>query len=206
MIGAYNLKEAENFRITVPIRFIHVHPDWQPNALSYDADIAILELDREVEFTNVIQPICLIEPNSHLNTILNGETVGFGVDENRQHGGYAVVINTPIQSIEKCISSNDHQNLISHRTFCGGNADGTGVCVGDSGSGLYVYKNMKFFLRGIVSSSISGGEYGCDVSKYAIFTDVVKYYSWIKSRGMFDAETKVQLLESEITNITTYFG
>ncbi len=40
---------------------IHIHPDWSPYLVKFDADIAIFELEFPVTFDNYIQPICLWE-------------------------------------------------------------------------------------------------------------------------------------------------
>ncbi|XP_070499055.1 chymotrypsin-like protease CTRL-1 [Chironomus tepperi] len=200
-IGAHDLKMRERHRITVAVKSIRVHPDWNPLLQSYDADIAVLELVKSVQYTDYIQPICLIEPNSPISSLTDGEVVGFGKSEKANHETIAQRINTPIQSNEKCIKSGQHESLVSHRAFCGGSANGTGVCLGDSGSGLFVFKNGKFYLRGIVSASLRGSLYGCNVNTYAVFTDVIKFHSWVKSGGVHEAETKVQQLEAEIMNL-----
>lgn len=36
-----------------------VHPLWKTDELKYDADLAILVLEDDVEFTEFVQPICL---------------------------------------------------------------------------------------------------------------------------------------------------
>lgn len=150
----------------------------------YDADIALLELDEELTFTDYIQPICLwdslTEPWKN-----NGYAVGYGKSEDltKLHENIAKKINIPFQSQEECfIKEPELASLGSNRTFCAGAADGTGVCLGDSGGGLFIYANNVVYLRGIVSSSlIKNG--ACDVNNYAIFTNVLKYTSWIKSFG-----------------------
>lgn len=51
--------------------------------------------------------------------------------------------------------------------------------LGDSGSGLFIEYNKVFYLRGFVSLSLfDNGD--CDVSNYAIYTNVLKYTEWIK--------------------------
>lgn len=36
-----------------------MHPQWSTIEKKYDADIALLVLDEDVEFTEFVQPVCL---------------------------------------------------------------------------------------------------------------------------------------------------
>jgi len=140
----------------------------------------VLVLESEVIFNKYIQPICM--PNSNSVVIKTGIVVGFGKseDETKVHENIPKLLETPIHSNEDCFF--DYPSLVtlsSRRTFCGGTGNGFGVCKGDSGSGLIVTDGTVYYLRGIVSSSIIGGRYGCDVNAYAVFTDVTKYIDWI---------------------------
>lgn len=36
-----------------------VHPDWNPDDIKYDADIALIKMDSPVKYTKFIRPICL---------------------------------------------------------------------------------------------------------------------------------------------------
>lgn len=38
---------------------VKVHPRWNPGDPKYEADLAILKMDREVQFSELIQPVCL---------------------------------------------------------------------------------------------------------------------------------------------------
>lgn len=56
----------------------------------------------------------------------------------------------------------------------------SGPCSGDSGGGFLVKSNNKWYLRGIISSSLVDPEtLLCDTNNYAVFTDTAKYTSWI---------------------------
>lgn len=62
--------------------------------------------------------------------------------------------------------------------------------LGDSGAGLHIKVNGVFYLRGLVSSTLLNKDGNCDTTTYAVYTDVLKYKSWIdgsqeevKSRG-----------------------
>lgn len=90
------------------------------------------------------------------------------------------IINIPIHSNDDCFFEfPDLLKISSRRTFCGGTGAGNGVCKGDSGSGMAVMYEGAYYLRGIVSSSLRNIDMSCDVNKYSIFTDVLKFSDWI---------------------------
>ncbi|XP_070504773.1 transmembrane protease serine 9-like [Chironomus tepperi] len=179
LLGVHNLSSRyEIGRVTFAVKSINIHPDWNINVQTFDADIAILELDSEITFNNYIQPICLAQPESSVASNSSGVVIGFGRSENKGIEDVAKILEIPLIDYHKCSEGEDHRHLISPRTFCGGTKDGRGVCDGDSGSGVYVKHNGRTYLRGIVSSSLST-VYECDVNKYAVFTEVTKFYDWI---------------------------
>lgn len=148
----------------------------------------MLILEKNIEFDEHIQPICLVQPKtlSDLSAIDTGVVVGFGRSEDfdKIHENIPKVITVPIHKRDSCfLEFPDLVRISSRRTFCRGYANGTGVCSGDSGSGLVVEHNEAYFLRGIVSSSIRGGKYGCDVDSYSVFTDILDYSDWINEIG-----------------------
>ena len=183
LLGSHDLKKfIEIGRTPYAVQRIIVHPDWNPLTEAYDADIAVLVLEREVTFNEHIQPVCLVTPKSNIAVLATGVVVGYGKseDETKRHENIPKILDTPIHTNENCFL--DHHALLkisSRRTFCGGTGTGIGVCRGDSGGGLFVKYGSAYYIRGIVSSSIIGGPYGCDVDVYSVFTDVTKYIDWI---------------------------
>lgn len=148
---------------------------------SYDADILLLEFDEgSIHFNNFIQPICLWSSEAEPK-ISSGVVTGWGKSENpdRLHENLPKLVEVRIQTNEKCfLETKALVDLSSERTFCAGLKNGSGVCNGDSGGGLFIKVEEVFYLRGIVSSSlIKDG--GCDVSKNAIYTNVLKFKQWI---------------------------
>lgn len=203
ILGAHNLSEIfEVGRTTEAVQEIHLHHEWNPYAPTYDADIAILELKQKVTFSEYIQPICIAIPNSEAALKAEGLIVGFGKSERTGQGepeNIARKIPSPIHSYEFCLNSSDHNNLISHRTFCGGYANGTSACLGDSGSGLIVQHQGLFYLRGIVSSSITDPYIGCNITSYSILSDVLEFYNWVTTGK--DDKTLTQDLIEEIRKL-----
>ena len=145
----------------------------------------MLTLTDDVHFGRYIQPICLIQPDSSVADISNGYAVGYGKseDETRVHENVLKFTETPINhDNEDCFYTNHTLlELSSKRTFCGGSRDGSGVCVGDSGNGLFVVDESIYYLRGIVSASLYTLN-SCDVHNYAIFTNIIKFYDWINEK------------------------
>ncbi|CAG9812257.1 unnamed protein product [Chironomus riparius] len=183
ILGAHNISQShEKGKITVGLKATHIHHEWNPNVDSYDADIAILELENEIPFTQFIQPICIVKPGSEIANKTFGYVTGFGKSERADIEDIARLVKTPIHSYQDCGAENKIlQSLISNRAFCGGFANGTGVCTGDSGSGLIVVHENRHYLRGIVSASLYGGINGCNLNEYSIFTDVLGFYGWIRT-------------------------
>lgn len=192
LLGVYNLNNSlEIGRTPYAIQSVNTHPEWSPHSENFDADIAVLVLETEVIYNKYIQPACVVFAGSNAVRITKGIVVGYGKSEDTSkiHESIPKVLETPIHSNEDCFL--EHHALVkisSRRTFCGGTGNGVGVCRGDSGGGLFVNENGAYSLRGIVSSSLIGGPYGCDVDVYSVFTDVTKYVDWINgvSLSRFD--------------------
>jgi secreted trypsin-like serine protease len=183
LLGVYNLNNSiEIGRTPYAIQSVNIHPEWSIHSESFDADIAVLVVETEVIYNKYIQPACVIYPNTNEVTITKGLVVGFGQSEDttKVHENIPKVLEMPIHKNEDCFF--EHKALLSissKRTFCAGTGHGIGVCRGDSGGGLYVFQYGAYALRGIVSSSLIGGPYGCDVDAYSVFTDVINYIDWI---------------------------
>jgi len=183
ILGGHNLEARNELgRKTASVVDIYVHHEWNPNLVSYDADIAIVKLAEPVTFSAFIQPICIAAPKSEAAIRTEGLVVGFGRSEHNRIENIARVITSPIHSYQFCAnSSKSHENLLSHRTFCGGFPNGTNVCEGDSGSGLIVKHNRLYYLRGIVSAALYDTLIGCNIDSYSVFTDILEFYSWVTS-------------------------
>lgn len=51
-----------------------VHPDWSPNDIKYDVDIALIQMDSPVKYSKFIRPICSLLPKllGRLGSLLVG--------------------------------------------------------------------------------------------------------------------------------------
>lgn len=174
-LGAYNISQQnDDNRIKIGIFGVLIHDGWDPNEISYDHDIALLKTNGEVQFNQFVRPICL--PNDQISRIKNGIVAGYGLfNESSITSDVPVKVELSIMSVFACFKI---QQSLSHvaweDSFCAGR-ENAGVCPGDSGSGLYVEINGRFYLKGIVSSLVSNLDYNCTHNNYAIFSDIQKY-------------------------------
>lgn len=178
----YDKKEAD--RIFIPVSSFHIHEEYDFLAETMDADIAVLVLKKNVEFTKFIQPICMMDLGPDLNAISEGVVVSYGHSETEK--GLPTLepkkIVSKIYENSVCPSKNEaFGSISSNRTFCGGDSKGTVVCNEDIGSGLFTKHDDHFYLRGIVSVVVGGNEGVCDDSTYSLFTDISKFIKWIEA-------------------------
>lgn len=74
------------------------------------------------------------------------------------------------------------KDYIDDNNFCAGNLNSNSICRGDSGGGLVMHLKDGWYIRGIASltpSMRSGPLDVCDLTQFAIFTDVVQFADWI---------------------------
>ena len=87
--------------------------------------------------------------------------------------------------------------ITSDRTFCATGAKDEGPCQGDSGGGLILHKENKWFLRGLVSASERSKKGSvCDPGIHVVFTDTAKFVSWTQSIKFFAEVSKVCVLKN----------
>lgn len=190
-LGAHNLKNnGEIGRYNVGVKNITLHDNWNPATNEYDGDIAIIKMADKIRFNNFMRPVCL--PVEEVNDVNNGEVASWGVyDDVGTVSFIPRKIEMPIVNKLKCLK--EEKGLIDtiwDEAFCAGKR-GAGVCQGDSGAGFYVSKNGKFYLRGIVSSSVRKP---CSESNLALYSDVIKYINFIKtSMELSQTGTTVQI-------------
>lgn len=101
---------------------IKTHPDYRP--LSANADIGLVTVRNQVEFTKFIRPICLWRDSNDLSLVVNQEGVvaGWGKDENGvPRTAEPRQVSLPIVSQEQCLrSAYQYRDITSNTTFCAG--------------------------------------------------------------------------------------
>ena len=205
LFGAHDLKDPyETGRTPLSPERIQVHRDWNPSIMKYDADIAIVTFEAgAIKFSTFVQPICLWNEKTD-PTQTEAHVSGWGQSQNleKKFEEIPTKLKVPIHTNEFCfLTEKDLVDLASNRTFCAGRGDGSGVCDGDSGGGVSIKVGSTFYFRGIVSSGLYDG-ISCDVSKFAIFTDVLKFKLWIDQIMSEDGEILIQKVVRAILRCT----
>lgn len=177
-----NYKEPGRFLLTP--RMIHVHDHWNPGTSQYEADLSLLEFEKgAIYLNNFVQPICLwFTDNQQSGTV--GIVTGWGKsqDGTKIHENEPKLIKVLIQDNNECLPGEPLlASLASSRTFCAGLKNASGVCHGDSGGGLSIQIERIYYIKGIVSSSLTD-QGQCDISKNAIYTNVPMYRDWIENK------------------------
>lgn len=184
ILGKHNLDDfSEIGSQTMYTKDIIIHPDFMSKDTSFDADIAIILLRKPVQYSQYIRPLCIFSESIKHFPGEKGTVIGWGKDHlEGTIKTYPSSIEMTLVSDVVCLRAHESfQYITSNRTFCAGNANGTGPCSGDSGGPLMFKRSGKWFLKGIVSASpIDVETHSCDLRTYVVFTDLRYFLTWIK--------------------------
>lgn len=155
-----------------------VHPKY--NFFTYEYDLALVQLDKAIEFAPHIRPICL-PTTDDLLTGRNATVTGWGrLSEGGTLPSILQEVQVPIVSNDRCKSmflKAGRQEIIPEIFLCAGH-DGGGQdsCQGDSGGPLQVKgRDGRYFLAGIISWGI-----GCaEANLPGVCTRISKFVPWI---------------------------
>ncbi|XP_014085764.2 trypsin-1 [Bactrocera oleae] len=157
---------------------ITTHPKY--NARTYDNDIAIIQLDKPVEMTELLHPVCMPTPGKSFK----GETAvvtGWGaIKVGGPTADTLQEVQVPIMSQEDCRKSRYGATRITDNMLCAGFDEGKkDSCQGDSGGPLHVVASgtREHQIAGVVS----WGE-GCAKAGFpGVYARVNRYGTWIKT-------------------------
>ncbi|MEW8548354.1 MAG: serine protease [Candidatus Thiodiazotropha sp.] len=183
---------------------VEIHENYRQFAYM-NSDIELIELSSPVEYTESIRPICL-EPARYNDRVFFGEeghimmtygkVAGCGFDWRGAKKRDLMEISIPYVDRNSCEDMFDEHRassrirvpdnfMLTDNMICAGNeVRRTGdTCKGDSGGALVMVAQNRWVQTGIVSFGI-----GCDRGNYGVYTNVGRYYEWIKQHTHFDQE------------------
>lgn len=147
-LGRYSLIDwSEIGAISSNVQQIIIHSDYKRQRESYDADIAILVMEKRVEFNEFIRPVCLWSGSSNIQHVegLKGTVVGWGKDgTDKIVSNIPKKVDLPIVNTITCVQTSESlYKAVSNRTFCAGTLMGDGPCHGDSGNFVIVFHHVS---------------------------------------------------------------
>ncbi|XP_077283417.1 phenoloxidase-activating enzyme-like [Arctopsyche grandis] len=167
--------------LKISIEKIISHPNFNFGVMKND--IALVRMERDVEFTDYIRPICLPQmnilenfPESSTHFIISGwnlmiNNVSKITATRKQH------LQVPIKKRSDCqkIYSEIMFTLLDEHVCAGGEL-GKSPCKGDSGIPLISFRNDQYELIGILSF----GPTHCGIQVPNLYTNVFSYIDWIR--------------------------
>ncbi|XP_037951652.1 serine protease snake-like [Teleopsis dalmanni] len=186
-IGDLNLKADENNvePQTLRIRNIYIHPSYR--STSYYNDIALLELEEDVEFTEFVRPIHLWVNESIPYTI--AFAMGYGATAfGKERTNRLTDLNMTIISNDECnrvmpALPETASGIISSQICAQDKLMNRDTCQGDSGGPLQLNvqgrrrrKRKHFYLIGITSYGLA-----CRSGNPSVHTRISSYLDWIES-------------------------
>ncbi|XP_054734614.1 uncharacterized protein LOC129242079 [Anastrepha obliqua] len=197
-LGEYDLStETETKHVDIDVVKSAPHPNY--GGSDRHNDIAILYLEKNVDFTDYICPICLLTSEKLRTKSYVGYhpfVAGWG---RTTEGGPSsnILQELQIDLMENSVCRRSYEankRLFSNQQFdnsvlCAGDlGGGRDTCRGDSGGPLMIpepYKGVtRFYALGVVSYGIGCGRIGVP----GVYTNTQKYIDWILDRL---AETKI---------------
>ncbi|XP_038145884.1 suppressor of tumorigenicity 14 protein homolog [Cyprinodon tularosa] len=153
------------------------HPYY--NAYTFDNDIALMELNSPVSYSDYIQPICLPSAQHDFDIGKSVWITGWGAT--REGGSAARILQkAQVRLINQMVCNDLMKGQVTSRMFCAGILEGgVDACQGDSGGPLSCPEsNGRLFLAGVVS----WGDGCARRNKPGIYTAVTKFRGWIKEK------------------------
>lgn len=171
-------RESKTDTVTVERKLVSakVYPNF--TVLTFNNDIAVLELESPVELGSTIRPACLPFDGNKDYTGRVAIVAGWGrTDERKPTASSLHKVAVPIMSKVECLKSGYPMGRITENMICAGYADGKkDACQGDSGGPLHVDGERGFIETvGIVSWGR-----GCARPNYpGVYTKISNYLDWI---------------------------
>ncbi|XP_029876455.1 suppressor of tumorigenicity 14 protein-like isoform X1 [Aquila chrysaetos chrysaetos] len=174
-MGLHTINEKSNRVAMRSIKRIIVHPQYDQSISDYD--IALLEMETSVFFSELVQPICLPSTSRIFVYGTVCYVTGWGAVKENSHLAKTLQ-EARVRIINQSVCNKLYDDLITSRMLCAGNLNGgVDACQGDSGGPLACTgKGNRWYLAGIVS----WGEGCARRNRPGVYTKVAALYDWIR--------------------------
>ncbi|XP_038225529.1 ovochymase-1 isoform X1 [Dermochelys coriacea] len=182
IVGDHDRTLKESTEQVKRVKTIVVHPDF--DTVSYDSDIALIQLGVPLELNTVVRPVCLPNSTQPLSSSVLCTMTGWGSTREADGSLASRLQQTQVPILESEVCERNyyfnHPGGITARMLCAGFASSGGQdsCQGDSGGPLVCHHEKEpFILYGIISWGV-----GCArPKKPGVYTRVRVFLDWIKS-------------------------
>ncbi|KAF2896726.1 hypothetical protein ILUMI_09449 [Ignelater luminosus] len=170
--------------VVVDVAQTIVHDKYDPAVLSRRHDIALLQLQKEISFSNFIKPVCVpLSPdfdNSEYNKSKQATVIGWGMPvfdtQNHTKQRTEVVLVSPLECSRIYREKLQVSTSASHLCIRGvGNAN---FCKGDTGGPLMV-ADVAGAKKNWIAIGISSYSAGCQGEFPGVYTRISSYSDWI---------------------------
>uniref|UniRef100_A0A452SXF1 Serine protease 27 n=1 Tax=Ursus maritimus TaxID=29073 RepID=A0A452SXF1_URSMA len=185
LLGARQLVRPGPHAVFARVKRVESNPLYQGMASS--ADVALVELEAPVTFTNYILPVCVPDPSVVFETGMNCWVTGWGSpsEEDRLPNPRVLqklavpIIDTPRCNLlySKDAESGFQPKAIKDDMLCAGFAEGKkDACKGDSGGPLVCLVGQSWLQAGV----ISWGEGCARRNRPGVYIRVTSHHAWIR--------------------------
>nr|XP_054926811.1 trypsin alpha-3-like [Dermacentor andersoni] len=153
-----------------------LHPRYDDKTLKND--IAVLELSRKLKFSDHVQPVCLPTEDFPPLPGTVGIVAGWGYtsESGQQHRNpYLLYVTQVIKGPEYCKAKMEGYYYSPSTAFCAYRYS-YDACQGDSGGGLMVLHDERWYTVGIISYGVGCATPGMP----GVYTDVTRYVGWLR--------------------------
>ncbi|KAJ8673962.1 hypothetical protein QAD02_005224 [Eretmocerus hayati] len=165
--------------ISVGIEEQIVHESYDSNAADQHSDIALLRLNRDVEFTSFISPICLPRDDQVSQKL---QVAGWGKTATKSESDVKLKVSLPLVETKKCFDTYGKFGVkLGVGQICAGGVRGEDSCRGDSGGPLMqVDRQPDGLQRWSEVGVVSFGPSPCGMPGWpGVYTKVYDYTPWI---------------------------
>lgn len=177
ILGDHDRRDEEKWQELRLIERVIIHPQFVKK--TFNNDIALIKMNRNIEFNDRVRPVCL-PPKDRSYNGQDTTVVGWGkLAEGGVPANILQQVSVPIISQKKCRHSTSYRTSeITENMFCAGFDDGKiDACQGDSG-GPAVWKGDGENSQTQIGI-VSWGQ-GCARGGYpGVYTRIGRYLEWI---------------------------
>ncbi|XP_049534152.1 uncharacterized protein LOC125950324 [Anopheles darlingi] len=168
--------------VDLEIEKIIVHPGYDSRDKANLNDIALIRFKRDVQYSDVIRPICLpLSPSVRNRNYVGASSyaAGWGKTETASASDKKLKVELNIKSQEECAPIFARGGIfLKPSQICAGGVRGKDTCSGDSGGPLMRQVSGTWYLLGVVSF----GPQKCGTAGVpGVYTNVMEYTDWIKN-------------------------